>query len=131
MKTLLSLFSLLLLMHYPEAKSQVNHDSVLESKIMDLILSLPEVKQANAYVVKHSHGKRHLFDYIHMRPDNKDGDYWVKVCEDNGGSYATHFNFIVNGKTFAIKYMDTMTSEEVPLEVIRKDKKRHKILEYH
>jgi len=131
MKTLLSLFFLLLLMHYPEAKSQVKRDSVLESKIMDLILSLPEVKQANAYVIKHSHGRRHLFDYIHARPDKKYGDYWVKVSEDNGATYATHFNFFVNGKTFAIKYMDTISSEEVPLEVIRKDKKRHKILEYH
>ncbi|MFC0516618.1 hypothetical protein ACFFGT_20595 [Mucilaginibacter angelicae] len=97
---------------------------------MDLILDLQEVKRANSYVVKHSHNKRHLLDYINGRPVKKGGDYWVKVCEDNGYAYFTHFNFFVNSNTLAIRYMDVVTGDYIPLDVLRKDKKRHKVLEY-
>lgn len=131
MKYVLYFFPLFITMLSCEAKAQVKADSVLESKILDIVLSLPEVRQANAYVVKHSRHKRHLFDYMGSLPDKKDGDYQVLVAEDNGYIYHTHFIFLVNGKTFAIKFSDTVTGEDIPLEALRKNKKRHKILEYH
>jgi hypothetical protein len=131
MKNLLSFLFLLLLMPQLKAEARVKQDSVLESKILDLILSLPEVKQANLYVMKHTNNKRHLFDYINDQPAKKGGDYTVMVAEDNGSTYHTHFIFLVNSKTLKIKYSDVITGEDIPLEVLRRDKKRHKILEYN
>jgi len=117
-------------MNHSTANAQVKEDSIFESKIMDVILFLPEVRQADTYVIKHSYHKRHLQVYINERPDKKDGDYRVMVAEDNGYIYHTHFIFLVNGKTLAIKYSDVVTGEDIPLEVLRKNKKRHKVLEY-
>jgi hypothetical protein len=117
-------------MNHNVANAQVKENSILESKIMDMILFLPEVRQADAYVIKHSHHKRHLQVYISERSDKKDGDYRIIVAEDNGYIYHTHFIFLVNGKTLAIKYSDTTTGEDTPRVAVRKNKKRHKVLEY-
>ncbi len=58
------------------------------------------------YVTKYSRGKRHLSYAVYGRPNKENNYYLVKVWEDNGGSYYTHFNFYVNKKTFAIMYDD-------------------------
>ncbi|AYL97712.1 hypothetical protein [Mucilaginibacter celer] len=131
MKALSSLLFLLLLVPQSKTNAQVKPDSVLESKILRLILNLAEVKRANAYVVKHSHNKRHLYDLIYERPKKKGDDYWVKVCTDDRYMLVTNFNFFVNSKTLAIRYMDVVAGDDLPLEVLRKNKKRHKVLEYN
>jgi hypothetical protein len=44
----------------------------------------------------------------------------VKVWEDNGDSYATHFNFYVYPKTFTIKFFDIEKGTAIGLKEWRK-----------
>jgi hypothetical protein len=131
MKYLLCFFTTFIAISDSKAQARVKPDFALESKVMDLILFLPEVRQADAYVIKHSHHKRRLQVYINECPEKKGGDYRVMVAEDNGYTYHTHFIFLVNSKTLTIKYSDVVTGEDMPLEVLRKNKKRHEVLEYN
>jgi hypothetical protein len=86
-----------------------------ESKVCNLIASLPEVINANNYVKKTSKGKRHLMTFIESDPTKETPYYWVKVAEDNGSTYYTHFNFYVTPKTYTIKYLDAITGKAIPL----------------
>lgn len=61
----------------------------LEAKICDMILDMPEVRKADYYTRKVTHGKRHLFTYVGSRPTSPENYYTVNVAEDNGFSYHT------------------------------------------
>ncbi len=90
-----------------------------ENKIIDTIIKLKEVRDRAKYVLDQSKGKRHLQYGIWGKPANKEPYYWVKVMEDNGDTYYTHFNFYVYPKTMAIKYLDTKNDEVLDLKTWR------------
>jgi hypothetical protein len=91
-----------------------------EAKVCELIASLPVVVHADNYVRKVTKGKRHLFTYLDSGPTRDDNYYYVKVAEDNGMSYHTHFIFLVDPKTYAIKWLNTVTDERIPLKLCNK-----------
>ena len=85
-----------------------------------LILDLEEVKRKDAIVRKGSKSKRHLSVYVETPPTTADPNYWVKVAEDNGGSYVTYYSFAVNSKTRQISYYDVIQDAVIPLAQWRK-----------
>src|SRR5688500_7611063 len=106
MKRILSILILIISIS-TAAKSQnqeVQSNSKLEDKVIDTIASLKEVKDRAAYVKKETQGKRNLSFMIAGEPSKETPYYWVKVMEDNGGAYHTHFNFYVHSKTMWILY---------------------------
>jgi hypothetical protein len=109
MKTLLSL-SLLFLSLAFSAFGQTTYfkETKKESKIVDLVASLPEVINADNYVKRITKGKRHLVSFLADHPIKGNPYYHVEVAEDNGMNYYIHFNFFVDRKTLAVKYEDTM-----------------------
>ena len=94
--------------------------SKLGNKIIDTIISLKEVKAQALYVLKQTKGTRHLQYSIWQKPTKKKPYYWVKVMEDNGSTYYTHFNFYVYPGSLRIKYLDTMNDRAIDLETWRK-----------
>ena len=92
----------------------------LESKIVDTIASLKEVKERMNYVEGQTNEKRHMHIGIWERPTKDKPYYLVKVMEDNGVAYVTHFNFLVYPNTMTIKYLDTITGEVLNLNEWRK-----------
>lgn len=100
--------------------------ALLESKIIDKVFALPEVQKEIQYVETASKGKRHLGATILQRPSKEFPYYLVKVWEDNGMSYVSHFNFFVNPKTLTIKYQDTKQDTLVDLNAWRKQRKHSK-----
>jgi hypothetical protein len=91
-----------------------------EDQVVSLIMNLDEVKRKSAMVLKQSKGKRHLATYVETPPTAADPYYWVKVAEDNGGSYVTYYSFEVQAKTHAIKYYDAMQDSLISLSQWRK-----------
>jgi hypothetical protein len=86
-----------------------------ENKIIDTIFKLKEVKERSGYVEKESKMKRHLSVAIYAKPTKNEPYYWVKVWEDNGHSYTTHFNFYVYPKPFTIKFRDDVGGAAISL----------------
>lgn len=80
-------------------------DSLTEDEIFDMVMALPEVKERSAYVDKESKGERHLAALLYGSPDANDNYYWVKVGEDNGTNFVTHFHFYVYPNR-TIRYYD-------------------------
>jgi hypothetical protein len=114
-------FFILVLIIPAAGQVKVIKETKQESKICNLILMLPVVKNADNYVRKTSHGKRHLFTYISNEPTKADNYYWVCVAEDNGTSYYTYFTFLVAPKTYSILYLDvTNDDKRVPLKQCNK-----------
>lgn len=118
MKKLVVILSILLALD-SSAQSK-NKKVALEDKILDTILSLPEVKKEAKRVEQLSHSKRHLADVIYQRPAKDFSYYWVKVWEDNGDGYATYFNFYVHPKTLEIKFYDAINDKLLDLKTWRK-----------
>jgi len=94
---------------------KVIHATKEDDKIMDLVLMLPEVRNADNYVRRGTKDKRHLFTYVKSEPSNDNNFYEVVVAEDNGYAYHTHFIFLVNAKTYAVLYQDNVTDKLIPL----------------
>ena len=94
----------------------------LEDNILDTILKIPKVVRQAKYVEDVSKGSRHLADVIYKRPTNIRKYYWVKVWEDNGMSYVTHFNFFVYPKDMSIRFFDTINDKVLSLETWQKIK---------
>ncbi|WP_462267391.1 hypothetical protein [Mucilaginibacter sp.] len=92
-----------------------------EDKAVDLIMKLDEVKRKNAEVEKLSQGKRRLSTYVETSPTAADPNYWVKVAENNGGSYVTYYTFAVHNKTGTIHYYDIERDTLISLEEWRKN----------
>lgn len=101
-------------------KAQLN--SKLEDKVIDTIASLKEVKERTAYIKKETRGKRNLSFMIAGEPSKETPYYWVKVMEDNGGAYHTHFNFYVHSKTMKILYQDEVIEKKIDLKTWRSQK---------
>lgn len=98
--------------------------TAIEDKILDTIFKLPECRERAAYIEKQTKGKRHLSIIIYERPSKGNIYYWVKAWEDNGMSYATHFNFYVYPKPFGIKYYDTVNDKAISLTEWRQQTKQ-------
>jgi hypothetical protein len=75
-----------------------------EKKVMQLVASLPEVMKANRYIIKHSHGKRQLTTEIESEPSAEHPYYHLSVSEFNGSTLVSHFHFLVDAKTYEIRY---------------------------
>jgi hypothetical protein len=90
-----------------------------DEKVLDLIAFLPEVVQADKYVIKVTKHHRHLETYIDSSPTKQDNQYRLTVAEDNGMNLVPHFKFVVNAKTFAISYWDVENDKNIPLSVWR------------
>jgi hypothetical protein len=87
-----------------------------EDKLLNLIYNLPEVKERANYVEKQTNGERHLNITIIQTPEEPDDkSYWLKVGEDNGTNFVTHFTFSVNPDTFEVKYYDVINDTLVSL----------------
>jgi hypothetical protein len=104
--------------NFQNSKSENSEN--LENQIIDTIANLKEVKQRAGYVEDQTNGKRHLRILIDEKPNKTAHYYLVKVMEDNGDAYVTHFNFYVYPKTMTIKYLDTLTGEILDLNTWRK-----------
>ena len=102
--------------------SVVNDSSRIEEKVLDTIMNLKEVKERATYVIKQTKGRRHLLYTIWQKPTSKAPYYWVKVMEDNGLTYHTHFNFYIYSESFAIKFFDTTNDKLIDLKTWRKRK---------
>jgi len=89
--------------------------------VLNLVAKLPEVINADNYVKKVTNGKRHLFSYVASEPNKDEPYYFVKVAEDNGSAYHTHFIFYVQPKTYQIFYMDTAIDKLIPEKQCRKN----------
>jgi hypothetical protein len=113
-----------LLAPFLHAQSSKNNSfSKLEDKILDTISSLKEVAERSKYVENKTNGKRHLQYVIWEKPGNATPYYWVKVVEDNGSTFYTHFNFYVYPNTMMVKYYDTINGLPIDLTTWRKNKK--------
>jgi hypothetical protein len=112
-------FIILLVIYSSLYSNAQNQKVALEDKILDTVLSLSEVKQEAKKVERLSHDKRHLSDVIYQKPSKDFNYYWVKVWEDNGGAYATHFNFYVQPKTLEIKFYDVVNDKLLDLKTWR------------
>jgi hypothetical protein len=101
-----------------KAKTQAN----VERKIIDTIMHIEEVALKDILIRKSTNGKRHFSYAIWSCPTSENPFYWVKVMEDNGTSYVTHYNFYVYPKDFSIKYLDTTSDILIPLKQWSKQK---------
>ncbi|MBS1508107.1 MAG: hypothetical protein JSS79_15820 [Bacteroidetes bacterium] len=93
-------------------------DSLTEDEIFDMVMALPEVKERSAYVDKESKGERHLAPLLYGSPDANDNYYWVKVGEDNGTNFVTHFHFYVYPNR-SIRYYDAANDTVMDLSAWR------------
>ncbi|MFD1258351.1 hypothetical protein ACFQ3S_16215 [Mucilaginibacter terrae] len=86
-----------------------------EDQVINMVMNLDEVKRKSALIAKESKGKRHLSTYVETPPTAAQPYYWVKVAEDNGGSYVTYYSFGVQAKTHAIMFYDVMQDSLISL----------------
>lgn len=122
-KLLIFLFSALTVVFLHSAHAQSSAPLMgKERKVLVMVEKLPEVVKREQYVEKMTKGKRHLMFYISEKPTKKQENFWVKVAEDNGASYFTHFNFAVNPNSYVIKYYDTITGNLISLKAWRNQK---------
>ena len=75
-------------------------DSVVE-KVLDLVADQKKVKDQMQLIDSLSKGTRHI-SLIPFLDDSEKNIYLVKVCEDNGASFVTYFNFLVDANDMTI-----------------------------
>ncbi|MHB8207184.1 hypothetical protein [Mucilaginibacter sp.] len=90
-----------------------------DEKVLDMIASLPEVVQADKYIIKVTKHHKHLETYIDSKPSKHNNKYSLTVAEDNGMNLVPHFKFVVDAKTYAISYWDVANDKNIPLSVWR------------
>ncbi|MDP8035263.1 hypothetical protein QJU43_08925 [Pasteurella atlantica] len=92
-----------------------------EEAMLNRIWNLKEVQASNQYIVNKSNGKRKLKLLISKSPSEiENTDYCIKVVEDNGTNYVTHYNFVIYPESGKIMYLDAITGEEIELADWRK-----------
>lgn len=88
--------------------------------ILDTIWTLQEVNDRNASIKQKSENKRELIVFIQATPDELEEEYyWVKVAEDHGTAFYSHFDFYVY-PNWDIHYYDRVKDLELSLEDWRK-----------
>jgi len=101
-------------------QAEIKKDLTVEN-ILDTIWTIDEVNERNEYVKKQTHNKRELMVYINGTPEElNEKYYWVKVAEDNGIAYFTHFDFFVY-PNWDIKFYNRVKDKELSLDDWRKE----------
>ncbi len=98
------------------------NDSViptLEDKIMNVVMSLPEVKKANAYIDSISKHKKGIAAIIN-EPENGETDYGVRVGYNGDERFEVYYFFYVDPKNFQIKILNIITDSVISVEEWRK-----------
>jgi len=90
-----------------------NKYTAQENKIFDIVFRLTEVKSLARYLEKKTNGQRHLQMLLAGSPTKENKYYWVKVGEDNGYMFVTHYNFYVYKNPTRIFYLDTHQGDKV------------------
>jgi hypothetical protein len=104
---------------------QASIDSLTETSVIDTIWKLEEVIERNDYLLKETLGKRKISVLIYKKTDEtKKGYYWLKVGEDNGVSFVSHYNFFVYPNTMKVLYYDTVNDLELELDKWRKQENK-------
>jgi hypothetical protein len=114
-------FSLFPFMLYAQKQKSKPQFSEIENNIIDTVEKLKIVQERMKYVEADSKGKRHLQFTIWEKPTKQTPYYWVKVMEDNGISYYTHFNFYVYPGTMKIKFLDTVNDRLIDADKIKSE----------
>lgn len=113
-------FITLLMLHglfSTEMLAQSSIDSLNETRVMNAIWQLDAVQERNDQVVELSEGKRELFLLLYKTPEEtENGAYWVKIVEDNGSSYVSHFNFFIYPNDGKTTFYDTINDLEIDVE---------------
>lgn len=97
----------------PKPKPKIAHTL---TELLDQIWELPKVKKRSEYVRTETNGERTLKLKIQQKPTKEDPYYWVKVGEDNGLNFVSHFLFALNPNTSEIFYYDGLTGEKIAVE---------------
>lgn len=113
---------MLLLYSCVSYSQSIKSSKTIEDRIIDTIMKIPEVKEKAKYVEKQSHRERHLSCFIYKKPSKELNYYWIKVAEDNGVNYDAHFNFYVDPKNLAIKYLDIVKDTAIDLKIWQKSR---------
>jgi uncharacterized lipoprotein len=93
----------------------------VESKIMKVILDLPEVKEADEHidsVTNHQHGVAAIIDDL----EQGDTDYSVRVGYNGDERFEVYYFFTVNPVTLKVKILDV--DSNIPIEDWRKKNKK-------
>ena len=91
----------------------------LEDKIMDAVMSLPEVKKANAYIDSISNHKKGIAG-IMSEPEKGETDYGVRVGYNGEERFEVYYFFYVDPKNFQIKILNIITDSVISVEEWRK-----------
>ncbi|WP_183557744.1 hypothetical protein [Mucilaginibacter sp. SP1R1] len=115
----MKIFSLILILYcFTIYKAKAQDDignNRREKKVLKLINSLPEVKRASRYIIKHSDCKRVLKAFIQNTPTQQQNYYLVSVSEFNGMNLVSHYWFEVDAATYVIRYYDIIDNKLTPL----------------
>lgn len=86
------------------------------SPLIDSIWTLKPIQDKNNDIFTKSEGKRKLSILIYKtaKETNK-GYYWIKVGEENGSNFVSHFNFYVYPANNQIMFFDAINTAEIPL----------------
>jgi len=90
-----------------------------EEKMINLVSDLPLVKKHAKYLEKATNGKRHQIILVYSNSKENNGDYWIKVGEDNGTCFVSTYNFFVNPKNVKIKYLDVVSDSLIDVKDIK------------
>ncbi len=88
---------------------------ITKDEAIDMVMRLPEVRESNAYILKHSRDKRKLFSMIYGEPTKEQPYWWVAVGEDNGMCFVTHYGFLVSIRSGKIFYIDALQGTHIDL----------------
>ena len=102
--------------------------AITEEQAIAMVMRLPEVRESNAYILKHSRDKRKLFAMTYGEPTAREPYWWIAVGEDNGMCFVTHFGFYVAVKSGRIYYVDTLNGRQLDLRTWRKARRTNKLL---
>ncbi len=96
-----------------------------ETKIMDKISALTEVKKSNAYIdsfSQHTHGIALMI----FKPEKGSKDYYVQAGYSGPERFETYYNFYVDSSTLAIRVDDAIEGDIVSLTEWRKREAKRK-----
>jgi len=87
------------------------------AKVIHLVASIREINADQRYFDK-NHLK--MVIYIDKIPTEKDNNYRVIVGQDQGWRVENRYYFVVNARTFSIKYWAVIEDKEISLSLWRK-----------
>ncbi len=90
----------------------------IEDTIINKVFDLEKVKERTEHLARNTKPSRKLSAIIIKRPSNDSNYYWVKVIEDNGCSYTTHFIFRVDPKTLEVLCYDPVQDTLISVNIL-------------